>query len=62
VDEDEDNLTDYLVMIMAHELPWIDLRREKPTQFTEEDLEGSEATAKKISKIIGEVLHNYYSS
>ena len=62
VDDDEDTLTDYLVSIMANEIPWIDLRREKPTQFTEEELESPDAIAKKISKIIGEILHNYYST
>jgi len=62
VDTEEDNLADYLVMIMAHELPWIDLRRETPTQFTEKELESPEAIAKKISIIIGEILHIYYSS
>ena len=62
VDDDEDTLTDYLVAVMANEIPWIDLRREKPTQFTEEEIESPDATAKKISKIIGEILYNYYSA
>ncbi len=62
VDDDENTLTAYLVSIMANEIPWIDLRREKPTQFTEEELESPDAIAKKISKIIGEILHNYYSA
>jgi len=62
VDNDENTLTDYLVVIMANELPWIDLRREKPFQFTEEELESPAAIARKMSKIIGEILFNYYSS
>jgi len=62
VDNDENTLTDYLVVIMANELPWIDLRREKPVQFTEEDLENPAAITRKMSKIIGEILFDYYSS
>jgi len=61
VDEDEDLLTDYLVNIMGLQLPWVDLRREKPILFSKEDLESSENVAQKISKIIGQILYEYYS-
>lgn len=61
IDEDEDLLTDYLVNIMGLQLPWVDLRREKPTLFSEDDLETSENVAQKISKIIGQILYEYYS-
>lgn len=61
VDESEDLLTDYLVKIMGLQLPWIDLRREKPALFSKEDLESPENIAQKISKILGQVLYEYYS-
>lgn len=61
VDEDEDSLTDYLVNIMGLQLPWVDLRREKPTLFSKEDLESSENIAQKVSRILGQILYEYYS-
>ncbi|MGA9363810.1 MAG: hypothetical protein WBW16_05510 [Bacteroidota bacterium] len=61
VDESEDLLTDYLVKIMGLQLPWIDLRRTKPVLFSKEDLESPENIAQAISKILGQVLYEYYS-
>ncbi|NOH04737.1 MAG: hypothetical protein HND47_23585 [Chloroflexi bacterium] len=61
VDDEEDSLTEYLVKIMGLQLPWIDLRREKPVLFSKEDLESPENIAQKVSKIMGQILYEYYS-
>jgi hypothetical protein len=61
VDDDEDTLTDYLVKIMGMQLPWIDLRREEPILFSKEDLESPGNITQKVSRIIGQILFEYYS-
>lgn len=60
---EEDNVTDfkdYLVTLMANEIPWIDVRSDLPRLFEKDRIGDPEYVAKRGSQIIGEVLHTYY--
>ena len=59
----EDNVADfkdYLVALMANEIPWIDIRSDLPRLFEKDRIGDTEYIAKRSSQIIGEVLHTYY--
>jgi hypothetical protein len=61
VDENEEDLTDYLVTIMAQEIPRIDLLNEHQKLFEPEDLDAPERIAQRTSRIVGQILREYYT-
>ena len=63
VSENEgDQLTDYLVNLMGHEVVRIDLESVEPRLFAPEDLDSPAIVARKLSEIVGRILHEYHSS
>ncbi len=63
VSENEgDQLTGYLVNLMGHEVARIDLESIEPRLFKPEDLDSPSVIARKISEIVGRILHEYHSS
>jgi len=59
-DDTEDQLTDYLVRIMANEVPRIDIRSERGKIFSDEDLKDPARLSQEISRLIGKIMHEYY--
>lgn len=59
--KEEDELTDYLLEIMAQEIPSIDLQSSEPQLFKKEDLKEPDKVAQKIKEIVGKILGAYYS-
>ncbi len=60
VEDDMTEFKDYLVTLMANEIPWIDIRSDSPRLFDKDSIGDPEKVAKRSSQIIGEVLHTYY--
>jgi hypothetical protein len=58
----EENLTDYLVKLMAYEVARIDMSGSQPHLFEKDDLESPQVAALKTAEIVGSILHEFYST
>ncbi len=60
--EKEEELKDYLVRIMADEIPRIVIRADKQKIFTEEEISDPEKLTRKASQLQGQVLYDYFNA
>ena len=60
VNESEDALADYLVNVMAYEVPRIDLRNETPQLFKLEDMNNPDRIMRIVSETVGHILYEYH--
>lgn len=59
-DDTEDHWQDYLVRIMANEIPRIDIRSEREKIFSDKDLKDPACLSQEISRLIGKIMYEYY--
>lgn len=59
-EDDLADLKDYLVKLMANEIPWVTIRNDAPDWFAKEKTSDGEYVARRCSQIIGQVMYEYY--